>query len=67
MVNQNWTISSSFHSVVQVQKGCPNTRRSPKCKKVVQCGSTWMTFQHFEIIRVNLCLRAYTTDHGLLF
>ena len=31
------------HSVVQIHKGCPNTRRSPKCKKVVQHGNTWTT------------------------
>ena len=67
MVNQKLDYLQFVHSVVQVQKGCPNTRKSSKCKEVIQHGSTWMTSQHLEIIRVNLCSRAYNSDHVLLF
>ena len=67
MVNQKLDYLQFVHSVVQVQKGCPNTRKLPKCKKDIQHGGTWTTSQHLEIIRVNLCLRAYNLDHVLVF
>ena len=67
MVNQKLDYLLFVHSVVQVQKGCPNIRRLSKGKKVIKHGSIWTTSQHLEIIRVNLCSRAYNSDHVPLF
>ena len=67
MVNQKLDYLQFVHSVIQIQKGCPNTRRSSMCKKVVQHRSTWMTSQHLEILKENLYHKAYNLDHVLLF
>ena len=67
MVNQKLNHLQFVHSVIQVQKDHSRMRRSSKCKKVVQHGSTWTTSQHLEIIRITLCSRTYDSDFVLLF
>ena len=73
MVNQKLDHLQFVHSVIQVQKGYPNIRRSSSIrrsfegKKVVHHKSTWTTSQHLEIFRMNLCSKFYNTSHVLLF
>ena len=52
---------------------CPSLERLFQYKKVVQVQEGRPTWKHLddlptlEILRVNLCLKAYNSDHVLLF